>query len=107
MSRLRTVIRKVDANHSEIVEAFRRLGYSVRSTATLGKGFPDLCIAKFGVNTLIEVKDGKLPPSGRKLTEDEETFWREWNGSIVLIQSVDEVMAFDKKRLKRFQSGTL
>jgi len=35
---------KVDANHSEIVSALRKCGISVQSTASIGKGFPDLAI---------------------------------------------------------------
>jgi hypothetical protein len=35
--------------------------------------------------------------SKRKLTEDEETFWREWRGSLVLIESVKDVIEFDRK----------
>lgn len=75
---------KVDDNQAEIVSALRRLGYSVRSMATIGKGYPDLSFAKFGFNFLAEVKDGKKPPSARKLTADEEEFWRDWKRSIVL-----------------------
>lgn len=98
---MRPVIRKVDDNHAEIIAAFRRLGWSARSTATIGKGFPDAAVGKFGHTYLVEIKDGKKPPSKRKLTEDEETFWREWRGSLVLIESVDDVIEFDKKRSQR------
>ena len=107
MGKLRTVIRKVDSNHAEIVEAFRRLGYSVKSTATLGKGFPDAVCAKMGHTFHIEIKDGKLPASKRRLSEDEEIFWREWLGPIYLIQSIDDVIALDRKRHQRIKAGTL
>jgi hypothetical protein len=32
------------------------------------------------------------------LTEDEEVFWREWRGSLVLIESVADFIEFDRKR---------
>ncbi len=98
MSKLRTVIRKVDNNHAEIVKTFRQLGYSVVSTAKLGKGFPDIICGKFGHNYLFEIKDGKLSPSKKKLSEDEEKFFREWGGSVMVVTSVDEVINFDLKR---------
>lgn len=101
MSNLRPIIRKVDDNQKEIVKAFRDLGYSVRSTAIIGKGFPDIICGKYGHNWLFEIKDGKKRPSERKLSEDEETFWRDWLGSVHLILSVDDVTAFDRKRSHR------
>jgi hypothetical protein len=36
---------KVDSNQDEIVTAYRDAGWSVRSTAQLGEGFPDLVVA--------------------------------------------------------------
>lgn len=107
MGKLRPIIRKVDLNHREIVQIFRSLGYSVLDLHILGKGAPDLLVAKFGVNTLIEVKDGKLPASKRQLTDDEEWFWKEWLGRLILIQSVEDVIAFDRKHHARIKCGTL
>jgi hypothetical protein len=60
----------------------------------------DAVVGKFGHTYLIEIKDGSKPPSKRKLTEDEETFWRDWRGSLILIESVDDVIAFDRKRMR-------
>jgi hypothetical protein len=94
----RAVIRKVDDNHAEIIAAFRQLGWSARSTATIGKGFPDAAVGKFGHTYLIEIKDSSKPPSRRKLTEDEERFWREWRGSVIMIESVADVIEFNRKR---------
>ena len=72
----RALIRKVDDNHAEIVSALRRLGYSVQSTATIGKGFPDICFAKGNREYawIAEIKDGSKVPSKRKLTPDEVKF---------------------------------
>jgi hypothetical protein len=98
---MRPVIRKVDSNHAEIIEAFRKLGWSARSTATIGKGFPDAVVGKFGYTTLIEIKDGAKPQSKRRLTEDEEEFFKEWRGSLVLIESIQDVISFDRKQAFR------
>ena len=60
---------KVDANHFEIVAAFRKLGASVLSLANLGRGVPDLLVAWCGVTMLVEVK----APKGKE-TEDQLRF---------------------------------
>jgi hypothetical protein len=87
---------RTDANHSAIVQAFRDLGCSVLSLAAVGKGCPDLLIArptKFSSSAmaLIEVKDGSKKPSAQKLTEDQEKFHAHWKGRIFLCRSIVEV----------------
>lgn len=49
--------RRVDANHAEIVEAYRRLGCSARSTAPLGDGFPDIAVGYGGLTALPEARN--------------------------------------------------
>lgn len=66
--------RRVDDNHTEIVKALKAAGAWVYSTAPLGKGFPDLLVAFRKQLFLLEVKDGRKPPSDRKLTPAEQTF---------------------------------
>jgi hypothetical protein len=83
--------RKVDANHAEIIDAFRRMGWSVADTSRLGNGFPDLVVAKAMRTVLVEVKDGRKPPSARKLTPDEDRFRRGWKGSYAIVESLDDV----------------
>lgn len=78
---------KIDTNQPEIVEALRAVGVSVQSTATIGKGFPDLVAAK-GQNTwIIEVKQ----PDG-KLTSDQIKFIEEWRGVVHIVRSVDDAL---------------
>jgi hypothetical protein len=62
----------------------------------VGKGFPDLAVGKFGHTVLVE--NGSKPPSKRRLTEDEEAFWREWRGSVILVESVAHVIEFNRKK---------
>lgn len=88
------IVRKVDENQKEIVAAFRKFGYSVAHTHTIGKGFPDIIVAKNLCTILVEIKDGKKAPSKRKLTPDEEKFHNEWQGQMVIIESVDDVVKF-------------
>lgn len=94
---------KVDDNQSEIVKHFRMLGYSVATTHQLGKGFPDLVVGKHGINYLIEVKDGSKEPARRKLTTDEKTFFEEWRGQRDIIETVDDVYAFDRAHVAKLE----
>ena len=78
--------RKKDLNQTEIVRGLRAIGYSVRSTHTIGQGFPDVVIGKHGINLLVEIKQ-----AGEKLTLDEQEFFAAWNGSVIVGCSVDEI----------------
>ena len=83
-----------DANHREIVDALRKVGCVVHDTSALGGGFPDLVVqTPAGTSILLmEVKDGRKPPSARALTADQEEFsrlWKRW----VCVTSVDEALA--------------
>ena len=78
---------KVDANHPEIVAAFRKLGASVLSLANLGRGVPDLLIAWCGVTMLVEVK----APKGKE-TEDQLRFFEDWQGQIFIVRDTEGVL---------------
>lgn len=71
---------KIDANQPSVVKAFRRMGCTVECLHTQGKGFPDLLVGISGINALVEVKDGSLVPSERRLTADQEQWHEEWRG---------------------------
>lgn len=78
---------KVDANQAEIVKALRKCGVSVQSTASLGRGFPDLVAGKGALTWLIEVKG----PNG-KLTNDQIEFIGAWNGMVHIARSIDDAL---------------
>ncbi len=61
---------KVDRNQPEIVKALRDIGACVIITSQLKNAFDILVIAK-GKVYIVEIKDGLLPPSSRRLTEGE------------------------------------
>lgn len=84
----------IDDNHNEVVSAFRRLGGVVTST-TCVKQFCDMVVAYNGHWILIEVKDGKKPPSQRKLTEREQRYHDDVSkvGCMVhIVESVEDVI---------------
>lgn len=87
---------KKDDNHKEIAAVFKACGASVTDTSMVGNGVPDIIVGFPGVNYLIEIKDGKKPPSARKLTPDEQAFHLEWKGPIAIITSVDDALALIK-----------
>lgn len=86
--------KRTDENQKEIVSIFRSLGASVQVLSDLGKGCPDIVIGIFGKNYLVEIKNGKKPPSGQRLTEAEQVFFDSWKGQVCIIKSLDEAVNF-------------
>jgi Holliday junction resolvase len=82
---------KIDANQKRIVAQLRDLGYSVKSTANLGDGFPDIIVGANGKNYLFEIKDGDKPPCQRKLTDDEQEFFNLWRGQVNIAESIVDI----------------
>ena len=78
---------KVDANHTSTVAAFRKLGCSVLSLASLGKGVPDLLVSLGGITWLVEVK----MPKGKE-TADQIAFISGWKGCRALVRDLEGVI---------------
>lgn len=76
---------KIDANQTQVVEALRAAGATVQSLAAVGQGVPDLLVGFQGQTLLIEVKNGRKPPSQRQLTEDQLKWHGVWRGGPVAI----------------------
>jgi len=85
--------KRIDKNHTAIVEALRERGCSVQSIAGVGRGCPDLLVGKNGVNIVMEIKNGSLPPSKQLLTDDELLWHSRWNGHVHIVHSVEEALA--------------
>ncbi len=91
-------MKRVDANQGDIVDALRRLGCTVMSIASVGRGCPDLVVGiqrpdGRRVNVLLEVKDGRKKPSARKLTPAEREWIDSWRGQVAVVGSVPEAIA--------------
>lgn len=84
---------KVDANQPEIVAALRSAGATVQPLHSVGQGCPDLLVGYRGQTYAIEVKDGRKPPSARKLTPAQEDWHGAWKGHVAVVSSVDEALA--------------
>tara|TARA_R100000808_G_scaffold17161_1_gene38122 strand:+ start:630 stop:947 length:318 start_codon:yes stop_codon:yes gene_type:complete len=65
--------KRKDANHQQIKTHFESLGCHVFDISNLDNCC-DLVVSKHLVSVFVEVKDGKKPPSQRKLTEGERVF---------------------------------
>ena len=76
---------KIDSNQIQVVSALRAAGASVQSLAAVGKGVPDLLVGYKGQTLLMEVKDGRKPPSAQKLTEDQLTWHGNWKGGALAV----------------------
>ena len=84
---------RIDDNQQSVVKSLRQIpGVSVAVTSSLGNGFPDLVIARSGVNYLVELKDGAKSKSRKKLTPDEEEFKNTWQGSYHVAESLEDIL---------------
>jgi Holliday junction resolvase len=77
---------RVDGNHAQIVDCFKKLGCSVLSLAPLGKGVPDLLVAINGITWLVEVK----MPSGKE-NELQIEFAITWKGCRAVVRDFQGV----------------
>lgn len=93
---------KVDNTHKDIVNCLRELGFSVLSIAMVGRGAPDIVFARFGRVWMAEIKNGKL---GWKLTPDQRKFHHLWNAQILIFDSVESVLEWERKLFRVEQSG--
>lgn len=84
---------RVDANQQAVVEALRAVGASVQHLHKVGQGCPDLAVGYRGATYLIEVKDGRKPPSAQKLTEAQERWHCDWRGHAVVVNSPEAALA--------------
>lgn len=96
---------RTDENQKEIVNVFRKLGFSVAITSMVGSGFPDIVIGKYKWNWLVEIKDGKKVLSQRDLTDDEEKFISEWKGSVFIVETIEQAIALAGKLDRKWLEG--
>ena len=93
---------KTDHNQSEIVNTLRSIGATVTDLSQVGGGVPDIligmvancpnCQKAFRQNLLAEIKSeiGTLTPA-------QVEFHRLWRGQLLIIRTVDDVLALAKK----------
>jgi hypothetical protein len=84
---------KIDDAQTEVVRWLRAIGATVQSLASVGQGCPDLLVAYRGVNVLMEVKSGRLPPSRRKLTPAQVKWHASWRGQVAIVECAEDAVA--------------
>ncbi len=83
---------KIDANQNEIVKTIRKIGATVLITSQLKNCF-DILVGCNGINYIMEIKDGSLPPSKKRLTDGELKFKESWNGGeYYIVESVEQAI---------------
>jgi RNase P/RNase MRP subunit p30 len=88
---------KVDSNQKEIVTALRKYGATVLITSQLKNCF-DILTGFNGINYIMEIKDGTLPPSKKRLTEGEDKFCKSWKGGkYYIVESIEQAIAIISK----------
>lgn len=83
---------RIDENQREIVAALRAAGATVEPLHFVGRGFPDILVGYRGQNYLIEIKDGRKPPSRRRLTPDERAWHGHWRGQVAIAESIEDAL---------------
>lgn len=81
---------RVDANHIAVRAALGGMGATCQSLGMVGDGCPDFVVGYRGRTYLLEVKDGKRPPSERKLTAAQERWHSWWRGTPVRVVTSPE-----------------
>lgn len=108
--------KKTDKNQIEIVEVFKKCGMKVEDLSGVGGGMSDIEIYFEHLSVKVEIKDGSLSPSKRKLrgvnpkTPNSRTqiqFHSEYTPPITVIESVEQAVALSlliKERVKLIPS---
>ena len=84
---------RVDACQAEIVAALRKAGASVQSLAEVGRGCPDLLVARVDPETgkagmfLLELKTGKAQPN-----ELQQRWHISWNAPVSVVYTADDAL---------------
>ena len=89
--------RKTDANHADIRNALRSLGFDVLDLSAAGGGVPDLLVSLrpprlAGRPHFLELKDGDKPLSAQALTPAQEIWHRLAWGITSKVRSIEEAI---------------
>jgi len=79
--------KRVDNNHTEIINQAKSLGISVQSLHELGKGCPDVLFGYGGINIFAEIKNGN-----NNLNQQQIDYHQNWKGQICTIRNIDELI---------------
>lgn len=102
MTNARGVVKK-DANHREIVAAFRKLGAGVVDLSPLGYGVPDLLVGTRRLNYLVEIKNPGTS-YGRRGGNPLQIAWANgWPSPVYVVEDTDDVLALVNGRFSELE----
>ena len=79
--------KRTDQNQAGLIRDLRTAGFSVADTSSVGKGFPDLVIARNGRTLLVEVKTKK-----GQLRQSQRDFIAGWSAGVIVAKTVWDVI---------------
>ena len=82
--------KRKDANHTEIVDFFRKAGAVVDDVSALADLGYDIIVNFRSTVVLVEVKDGDKPPSARQLTDSEKAARAKHGNRFALVESIEQ-----------------
>ena len=71
----------------------------MQSLAMVGAGCPDIVVGIGRTNFLMEIKDGALAKSRRRLTPDEQRWHKAWRGTVHIVESAEQAIAIVSEAL--------
>ena len=92
---------RVDANQNEIVDALRKMGFSVEL------GHDDCLVGINGLNFWYEIKNpNKISKTGKihNLKKSQKDLLRDWKGHYKIVSSLDEILDDIKTRIEQWQT---
>ena len=80
-----------DSNHQAILDAFKRLGWSVIDTSQLGGSVADCVVAREGRVVAVEIKTatGKVKPS-------QAAWLASWQAETAVVRDIGDVIALTR-----------
>lgn len=79
--------RRTDGTHKAVVDAFRRMGWTVLQTFRLGQNAPDLIVASGGRTLAVEVKAAK-----GKVKPGQSAWLASWPSETAIVRGVEDVV---------------
>lgn len=80
---------RVDGNHAAIVKALRKIGCMVLDLSKLGRGVPDLLVARRFTIKFLEIKN---PETGGALNEAQREWHDQWRGHVLVVESPEQAV---------------
>ncbi len=82
-----------DGNHAQILALARQLFPCVEDHSQQTVGYDLLIKNARGVVFMVEIKDGSLPPSRRRLTTNESLMAERWGNTYRVVEDVYDLVA--------------